>query len=135
MSTRRILVIDDDEVVREVVRGCFEDVAGWEVLTASSGQEGLENVLADKPDAIVLDMMMPKMDGITFLQALNDNSTVYSIPVVLLTSRVELSDPDTFPMMGVRGAIVKPFNPFLLVKQVAEFLDWNVEDNSQFHNH
>jgi CheY-like chemotaxis protein len=129
MSTRRVLVIDDDEVVREVVQGCFEDIAGWEVSTASSGVEGLESVLSDKPDAIVLDMMMPKMDGITFLRALKDNPPDYPIPVVLLTSRVDLTDPDTFPMMGVRGAIVKPFNPFVLVKQVAEFLDWNVEDN------
>jgi len=129
MSTRRVLVIDDDEVVCKVVRGCFEDVAGWEVSTASSGQEGLENVLSDKPDAIVLDMMMPKMDGITFLRALNDKPAGYRIPVVLLTSRVDLTDPDTFPMMGVRGAIVKPFNPFVLVKQVADFLEWNVEDN------
>lgn len=129
MSTRRVLVIDDDEVIREVVRGCLEDVAGWEVSTASSGLEGLESVLNKQPEAIVLDIMMPKMDGITFLQALNDNPTVYLIPVVLLTSRVDLTDPDIFPMMGVRGAIVKPFNPFTLVRQVAEFLDWNVEDN------
>jgi CheY-like chemotaxis protein len=78
----------------------------------------------------VLDMMMPKMDGITFLRALNDSTTVYPIPVVLLTSRVDLTDPDAFPMMGVRGAIVKPFNPFVLVKQVAEFLDWHVENNA-----
>jgi CheY-like chemotaxis protein len=130
MSTRRVLVIDDDEIVRDVVRGCFEDVAGWEVATASSGLEGLESVLSEKPDAIVLDMMMPKMDGITFLRALSDNPTVYPIPVVLLTSRVDLTDPDAFPMMGVRGAIVKPFNPFVLVKQVAEFLDWHVEDTA-----
>lgn len=129
MATRRVLVIDDDEVVCEVVRGCFEDVAGWEVSIASSGQEGLERVLTESPDAIVLDMMMPKMDGITFLRALSDNPTIYPIPVVLLTSRVDLTDPDTFPMMGVRGAIVKPFNPFVLIKQVTEFLDWNVEDN------
>lgn len=130
MSTRRVLVIDDDEVVCQVVRGCFEDVAGWEVSTASSGQEGLESVLTERPDAIVLDMMMPQMDGITFLRALTDNLTIYPIPVVLLTSRVDLTDPDTFPGLGVRGAIVKPFNPFVLVKQVAEFLDWNAEDNS-----
>ena len=129
MSTRRVLVIDDDEVVCKVVRFCFEDVAGWEVSTASSGQEGLESLRSEKPDAIVLDMMMPKMDGITFLRALNESPTVYPIPIVLLTSRVDLTDPDTFPMMGVRGAIVKPFNPFVLVKQVAEFLDWNLEDN------
>lgn len=130
MSNRRVLVIDDDEVVREVVRGCFEDVAGWKVSTASSGQEGLESVLTEKPDAIVLDMIMPRMDGITFLRALSDNPTVYPIPVVLLTARVDLTDPDTFSMMGVCGAIVKPFNPFVLVKQVAEFLDWSIEDNS-----
>ncbi len=129
MSTRRILVIDDDAVVREVVQGCFEDVAGWDVSTASSGQEGLERVLTEKPDVIVLDMIMPKMDGITFLRALSGNPTIYPIPVVLLTSRIDLTDPDTFPMTGVRGAIAKPFNPFLLVKQVAEFLDWDVEED------
>lgn len=128
MPTRRVLVIDDDEAVREVVQGCFEDIAGWEVLTASSGQEGLEHAVAEQPDAIVLDMMMPEMTGIMFLRAMSDYPTLDSIPVVLLTARVDLTDPDTFPMMGVRGAITKPFDPFVLVKQVAAFLDWEVEE-------
>ncbi|MEX0271382.1 response regulator [Leptolyngbyaceae cyanobacterium UHCC 1019] len=128
MSTRRVLVIDDEDAVREVVQGCFEEVAGWQVLSASSGQEGLEKALTEKPDAIVLDMMMPEMSGIMFLRALSDNPTIRAIPVVLLSARTDLIDPDAFPMMGVRGAIAKPFDPFVMVRQVAEFLRWAIEE-------
>ncbi|MGE5660161.1 MAG: response regulator [Actinomycetota bacterium] len=129
MSTRRILVIDDDDVIRQVIQGCFEDVAGWEVFTASSGQEGLENAVAEEPDAILLDITMPQMSGLRFLYVRSKYPTIYCIPVVLLTSRVEFADPNIFHEMSVRGIIGKPFNPFVLVRQVAEILSWELEDS------
>lgn len=126
MCPKRVLIIDDEEVVREIVQGCFEDVARWEVITAVSGQEGLQKTLADRPDAIVLDVMMPEMNGITFLQRLKANPATQSIPVVLLTAKVDLVDPDRWAALGAVGAIAKPFDPIELVNQVATFLDWEI---------
>lgn len=124
MLSKRILVIDDEDVIQEVVQGCFEDVAGWEVLLASSGQEGLEQVIAEQPDAIVLDEMMPGMDGIAFLKQLRANDDTPSIPVVLLTAKVDLADPQLLQELGVVDAIAKPFDAIALVERVAEVLGW-----------
>lgn len=126
MLSKRILVIDDEDVIQEVVQGCFEDVAGWEVLLASSGREGLEQVVAEQPDAIVLDEMMPGMDGIAFLQHLRANDDTPSIPVVLLTAKVALVDPKVLRELGVVEAIAKPFDAIALVERVAEVLGWTV---------
>lgn len=126
MLSKRILVIDDEDVIQEVVQGCFEDVAGWEVLLASSGREGLEQVVAEQPDAIVLDEMMPGMDGIAFLKRLRANDDNPSIPVVLLTAKVDLADPNLLRELGVVDAIAKPFDAIALVERVAEVLGWTV---------
>jgi CheY-like chemotaxis protein len=126
MLSKRILVIDDEDVIQEVVQGCFEDVAGWEVLLASSGREGLEQVVAEQPDAIVLDEMMPGMDGIAFLKRLRANDDNPSIPVVLLTAKVDLTDPKLLRELGVVDAIAKPFDAIALVERVAEVLGWTV---------
>lgn len=126
MLSKRILVIDDEDVIQEVVQGCFEDVAGWEVLLASSGREGLEQIVTEQPDAIVLDEMMPGMDGIAFLKQLRANDDTPSIPVVLLTAKVDLADPKLLRELGVVDMIAKPFDAIALVERVAEVLGWTV---------
>lgn len=126
MFSKRILVIDDEDIILEVVQGCFEDVAGWEVLLASSGQEGLEKVVAGQPDAIILDEMMPGMDSIAFLKQLKANDDTPSIPVVLLTAKVDLADPKLLRELGVVDMIAKPFDAIALVERVAEVLGWTV---------
>lgn len=127
MSSKRVLVIDDEEAVQLVVQSCLEDVAGWEVLTASSGQEGLGKAVVEQPDAIVLDVMMPGMDGLTFLERLKSNPKIESIPVVLLTAKVELVQRSRYSSYGAIGAIAKPFDPIQLVEQVAQFLGWKID--------
>lgn len=124
MTTKRILVVDDEEFIQEIVQACFEDIAGWEVLTASSGQEGLVKAIKEKPDAIVLDVMMPGMDGIAFLEYLQADPNIQSIPVVLITAKVDFTEPHRLQTLGVAGAIAKPFDPILLVNQVAKYLGW-----------
>lgn len=124
--SKRVLIIDDDAMIREVVKSCLEDLAGWYVPTASSGAEGLLKVIEEKPDAIVLDMMMPGMDGLTFLQRLRANSETQSIPVILLTAKVEFTDPQRISTLGLAGAISTPFDPYTVVEQIATFLGWTV---------
>lgn len=124
MPLKRVLVVDDESDVRAVVCGCLEDVAGWEVIIAGSGAEGLEKIQSHKPDAVVLDVMMPEMDGLEFLRQVKGNPETRTIPVVLLTAKVSLIDSNTAAELGVAGAISKPFNPLLLSQQIAAFLGW-----------
>lgn len=127
MAPKRVLIIDDESDVREVVRGCLEDIAGWEVTAAASGQEGLSKIAAEPPDAILLDLMMPGMDGLTFLKVLRNQPVGVTIPVVLLTAKFNLSQATQDSELDVRGIIPKPFDPFLLVDQFANFLGWQME--------
>ena len=127
VTTKRILIIEDEANLRTVVRTCLEMLAGWEVLQAASGQEGLLLAQREKPDAILLDAMMPEMDGITVLQKLLANPELQAIPVVFLTAKVELTQPQRFLRLGARGAIAKPFNPLTLHNQVTTALGWDSE--------
>lgn len=124
MATKRILVIDDEERIREIVQACLEDLGGWEAITAASGEEGLLKAEAQSLDAILLDVSMPDMDGFVFFEKLLENPATQSVPVVLLTAKVLPDDQAQFEKMGVAGVITKPFNPVTICEQVAEILGW-----------
>ncbi|HEY9665177.1 MAG TPA: response regulator, partial [Coleofasciculaceae cyanobacterium] len=126
-ETKRILFLDDELPVRQVVQACLETLGGWQILLAASGQEGLLKAISEKPDAILLDVMMPEMDGLVFLQHLQVNPLTQSIPVVFLTARLGLTEPHRYETLGVKGAIAKPFNALTLVPQIAQLLGWNLE--------
>jgi CheY-like chemotaxis protein len=126
-TAKRILVIDDAEDIREVAQISLQVVGGWEVLTASSGQEGVAKALAEQPDAILLDVMMPDQDGPTTFQQLQANSATKHIPVILLTAKVLANDRQMFLDLGVVSIIAKPFEPIYLAGQVAQILGWDRE--------
>ena len=121
--TRRILIIDDEDDLREVAQAALETVAGWQVLTAASGPEGLERARAEGPDAILLDVMMPGADGMTALERLRADPGTAAIPVILLTAKVRVARHP--PGAGAAGVILKPFDPLKLAGQVAEILGWS----------
>jgi CheY-like chemotaxis protein len=123
MAQRRVLLIDDEDDVREVAQLCLEMVAKWDVVTASSGAEGVLLAAAGQPDAIVLDVMMPGMDGSATLSQLQANSATRHIPVILLTAKN--LDPliDRF-VLEVVTIISKPFDPMRLPGQIATALGW-----------
>ena len=123
---KRILVIDDEEPIQEVICGCLEDLADWQVFTAASGIEGLQMAISEPLDGILLDISMPKLDGIEVLRLLKTNPRSRAIPVVLLTARVQPEDQARFAALPIAGVISKPFDPLTLVDQVAEVLGWEV---------
>ncbi len=125
MTTKRILVVDNEEYIQEVTKICLETVANWEVLTASSGKEGMTKAEKFQPDAILLDVMMPDMDGLTTFQKLQANPATQTIPVILLTAKIQASDRRRYAQMGIKAAIAKPFNPLELAGQVANALGWS----------
>ena len=125
MATKHILVIDDEDDIREVAQVSLEMMGSWEVLTARSGQEGLAKAEVAQPDAILLDVMMPDMDGPTTFQRLQNTPTICHIPVILMTAKVQASDQRRFANLGVKGVIAKPFDPLTLADRVAETLGWS----------
>ncbi|GAA6620038.1 response regulator [Scytonema sp. NUACC26] len=124
MTAKRILIIDDEEDIREVAQLTLEAVGGWEVLTAESGMEGIQLAEVEKPNAILLDVMMPDMDGIATFEKLRTNPETQGIPVILLTAKVQSSDRQRFAELGVKGLIAKPFNPMVLNDQLTDILGW-----------
>lgn len=124
MSAKRILVIDDEENLCFVIKACLENIGHWEVLTALSGKEGLLLAENEHPDAILLDVMMPDVDGLTLFSSLQSNRATQKIPVILLTAKVQTVDLEQFSHLKVAGIIPKPFDPLQLSQQVAEVLDW-----------
>lgn len=122
---KRILIVDDEERIREVIRACLEDLGRWQALTAKSGAEGLYQAETESLDAILLDISMPDMDGFAFLQKLQQNPKTKDIPTILLTAKVLSHDWERFSQIGVAGVIPKPFNPVTICMQVAQSLGWS----------
>jgi CheY-like chemotaxis protein len=125
--SRRILIIDDEDDIRQVAALSLETIAGWDVVLANSGKAGVEVAMKEQPDAILLDVMMPEMDGPTTFMKLRATPQTSNIPVLLLTAKVQGSDQRRFAGLGVSGILFKPFDPLLLSKQVSDVLGWKDE--------
>lgn len=121
---KHILIVDDDDHIREVAEVSLSMVGGWDVTTASSGTEALFRAATDDPDAILLDVMMPEMDGLATVGELRAQSKTADIPVILLTAKVQASDRSRFDGLAVSGLIAKPFDPVVLPQQVSAVLGW-----------
>ena len=122
---RRILIIDDEDDIREVAALSLEATAGWQILTASSGAEGIEIASAEQPDAILMDVMMPAMDGPTTFKEMQKIPEIADIPVILLTAKVQGVDQRRFAGLGVAGVLFKPFDPLTLAEQMSATLGWS----------
>jgi len=124
---KRILLIDNEPSIQEVAQICLETTAGWEVLTASSGQTGLGLAEKEQPDAILLDVMMPDMDGPTTFRHLQTNPATQGIPVILLTAKIQACDRQRYAELGMKAAISKPFDPLRLAEEIAAILGWEMD--------
>jgi two-component system alkaline phosphatase synthesis response regulator PhoP len=124
MTTKSILLIDDEPNLAEVIAVCLESFKGWKVQIANSGKAGLDLVETVNPDAILLDVMMPKMDGVTVYQSLQKNPVTQNIPVIFLTAKVQVSDRDRLTQLGAAGVIAKPFEPLKIADQISQILGW-----------
>ncbi len=124
MTPKRVLIIDDQEILA-VAELTLKAVGGWQVSTATSGDEGLVKAAAEQPDAILLDVMMPDLDGISTLKALQENPVTQAIPVILMTAKAQAREQQKFANLEVAAIIVKPFKAMKLPAQIAEVLGWN----------
>jgi CheY-like chemotaxis protein len=120
---RKVLLVDDDPDIRRLGELSLSRVGGWDTVVVASGAEAVESAAdGEPPDVIVLDMMMPDMDGMTTLQRLRDVDRTARIPVVFMTAKVQQADIDTYLGAGARGVISKPFDPMLLPGELVQML-------------
>jgi CheY-like chemotaxis protein len=124
MIQKKILLVDDETNLVLVIQICLEKLGGWTVITAESGAEGLVKAEMERPDAILLDVMMPDLDGFTVLKRLKANPVTQNIPVILLTAKVQSAHHNEYTQLDIAGVLVKPFNPMELANHVAKLLDW-----------
>lgn len=122
--SKHILIVDDEDDIREVAALTLEALAGWSITTTSNGEDGFDRAVAHRPDAVLLDVMMPGLDGPATFRKLQADERTRSIPVILLTAKVQAADRLRFEAMGVSGVIAKPFDPLTLSDEICQRLGW-----------
>ena len=117
-----ILIIDDEEDVKEIAQMGLQMAADWEVVTASSGKEGLNLAENSQPEVILLDLMMQEWDGKETLKQLKANQNTAKIPVILMTAKTQSAIAPDLSDLDLAGIITKPFRPLQLPEQIAQIL-------------
>jgi CheY-like chemotaxis protein len=125
MTARTVLIVDDDPSIREVATMSLELVGGWQVVVAHHGEEGLVQAARHLPDAVLLDVMMPGMDGIATFTQIRGNPETADIPVIMLTAKIKPGGRQEWDHLPVSGVIPKPFDPMALPQQIAVLLGWD----------
>lgn len=114
----RILYVEDDPDIREVAELALVDVGGFEVCLCESGAQAVAQVDGFAPDLILLDVMMPAMDGPETLRALKKRPGGLKVPVVFMTARLQPSEQASYLALGAIGVIPKPFDPMTLANEI-----------------
>lgn len=128
MHSKRILIIDDEPDIREIAKLSLNITKQWEVLTAASGTEGIVIASEQNPDAILLDVFMPEVDGLTTLKNLKQDPKTQHIPVILLTATARFAMEADDAQSSAQGILTKPFDPGILGEQIETALEWSHSD-------
>jgi len=121
MNKKRILVIEDEQQLVKAIKIRLE-YSGYEVLIAGNGQEGLDQVCRQNPDLILLDAMMPKMDGYQVCGSLKADSRYNKIPIIMLTAKAQEEDKRLGEKVGADAYIAKPFDHKVLIETISKLL-------------
>lgn len=117
---KTIVLVEDEPDIQEVARLSLESFGSFTVHTCNSGKEALEKIPTIMPDLIMLDVMMPGMDGLTTLKLLRENPKTSNIPVIFMTAKAQSNEMKHYIECGAIGAISKPFDPIKLVDEIIE---------------
>jgi CheY-like chemotaxis protein len=121
---RCVLIIDDSAVIRQIAELTLS-AYGWRILTAETGPQGIAIAASERPDAILLDVVMPDPDGLETLSRLRDDPRTAGIPVIFLTGLAETEEQRAkLSALGAAGVLAKPFDPNTLAELVAGVLRW-----------
>jgi len=121
MPPNKILMVDDEPEFLEMVKTRLE-AGGYEVITASDGQQGLDKAKKEKPDLIILDLMLPKMDGYKVCGFLKKDMRYSKIPIIILSARAQGEDMKLGEELGADAYIIKPFDAPALLGKIKELL-------------
>jgi CheY-like chemotaxis protein len=119
---RKVLLVDDEEDIRTVGRLSLSRVGGWETVLASSGAEALSRAAAEQPDLILLDVMMPGMDGPTTFVQLRAQAATAKTPIIFMTAKIQKQEVARYLELGAAGVIGKPFDPMTLPSEIKRLL-------------
>jgi two-component system, OmpR family, alkaline phosphatase synthesis response regulator PhoP len=119
----KVLVVEDDRSIQMVLELVLTRMAKCEVITASDGKEGLDKIIQQKPDLVLLDLMLPSMDGFEICQRAKADDTTRNIPIIFLTAQPQPTSIAKGMSLGAIGYLIKPFDPVKLVDQINEALE------------
>lgn len=129
MALQRIMHVEDDESIRAVAEIALKDVAGFDLLSCESGQQALQALDSFRPELILLDVMMPEMDGLQTLAAIRARPEHRSLPVVFMTAKIQQVEKDHYLAAGALAVIDKPFDPMALGDMLSEiFMQYQSQD-------
>jgi len=117
-AIQRVLIVDDEPDIRLIAELSLRRVGGWEVASAGSGGEALALAASFRPDVILLDVMMPTMDGPMTLRRLRQQPALAAVPVIFITARAQRHEVERYREVGAAGVIVKPFDPMSLPGEI-----------------
>ncbi len=129
MQIEKVLMVDDDAAIRKVAEVSLSRVGHWDVVLADSGKKAIEIMSEYRPDVILLDVMMPGMDGPTTFKKLREST---GIPIIFMTAKVQREEVQAYYDLGAAGVIMKPFDPLLLPSEIQSVFDKSLNSiNSQ----
>ena len=122
MEIRKVLLVEDEEDIRKVAQISLQFRGGWDVTLAADGEECLVQAALEPPDVILLDCMMPKLDGYETCRRLKLDPALRHIPVIFLTARAQEAEVRKGLALGAVGYLIKPFNPMSLAAEIRQIL-------------
>jgi CheY-like chemotaxis protein len=120
---RKILYVEDEDDIRTIARMALECVGGYEVIACESGAEAIAKAPSSKPDLLLLDVMMPGMDGPTTLRTLRETFAIGETPVIFMTAKVQASEVAQYKALGALDVIRKPFDPMQVSAEIQRIWD------------
>ncbi len=123
LKVRKILLVDDDPSIRRIAQIALTSVGKFEVKVAKSGEEALSMLVDERPDVVLMDVMMPEMDGPTTFAKLRAIPNLTDLPVIFMTARIQKHELERLGILSATGVITKPFDPMYLCSQIQAILD------------
>ncbi len=131
MQIDKVILVDDDASIRRIAQISLVKLGPWQVDLASSGTEALSLLAEQTPDVLILDVMMPEMDGPTTLVLIREKFPDFNRPVIFMTAKVMTSEVEEYLKLGAAGVIGKPFNPKDLADEVRKIChEWAMKNNA-----
>ncbi|MCP3165760.1 response regulator [Myxococcus qinghaiensis] len=121
-TLRKVMLVDDEEDIRAIGKLSLSRVGGWVTVLAASGNEALTKAAEEQPDLILLDVMMPGMDGPTTFNRLRAQDATARTPIIFMTAKVQKQEVARYLELGAVGVIGKPFDPMTLPKEILKLV-------------